>query len=300
MALMLRKVKRIVTGTAQVDGAGVELIRVIGKPDVEDFDPFLMLDAFDHDDPSKYTKGFPWHPHRGIETVTYLLEGEIEHGDSLDNRGIIRNGDCQWMTAGSGIIHQEMPQAQPKMLGVQLWVNLPARQKMTTPRYRDFTRADIPAVAEKGHTIRIISGSYRGVKGPMEEIAVQPTFLEVNVEAGETLSYKTEPDNTLFIYILKGSAALPADDEKVVKARHAMLFDAGDELKLSAGGEGLLMLLFSGKPLREPIAWGGPIVMNTREELSQAFKEIDAGTFIKEHGSDGKITGSRVNQGYYQ
>ncbi len=300
MTLMLRKIKRIVTGTAQVDGAGVELTRVIGKPDVEDFDPFLMLDAFDHDDPSKYTKGFPWHPHRGIETVTYLLEGEIEHGDSLDNKGIIKNGDCQWMTAGSGIIHQEMPQAQPKMLGVQLWVNLPARQKMATPRYRDFTSADIPAVAETGHTTRIISGSYQGVKGPMEEITVQPTFLEVNVKAGETFSYKTEPGDTLFIYILKGSAVLPADDGKVIEARHAVLFDTGDELKLSATGEGLLLLLFSGKPLHEPIAWGGPIVMNTREELALAFKEIDDGTFIKEHREDGTITGSRVNQGYYQ
>jgi quercetin 2,3-dioxygenase len=297
---MIRKVKRIVAGTRQVDGAGVELTRVIGKPDVEDFDPFLMLDAFDHDDPSKYTKGFPWHPHRGIETVTYLLEGEIDHGDSLGNSGVIKDGDCQWMTAGSGIIHQEMPQAQPKMLGVQLWVNLPARQKMTTPRYRDYTRADIPTVSEKGHTIRIISGSYRGVKGPMEEITVQPTFLEVTVKAGEPLSYKTEPGNTLFIYILKGSAALPADNNRVIEAKNAVLFDAGDEIKLSAGGKGLLMLLFSGKPLHEPIAWGGPIVMNTREELTQAFKEIDAGTFIKEHSSDGTITGSRVNQGFYQ
>lgn len=300
MALMLRKIKRIVTGTKEVDGAGVELTRVIGKPDVKDFDPFLMLDAFDHDDPSKYTKGFPWHPHRGIETVTYLLEGEIDHGDSLGNSGVIKDGDCQWMTAGSGIIHQEMPQAQPKMLGVQLWVNLPARQKMTTPRYRDYTRADIPTVSEKGHTIRIISGSYRGVKGPMEEITVQPTFLEVTVKAGEPFSYKTEPGNTLFIYILKGSAALPADNNRVIEAKNAVLFDARDEIKLSAGGEGLLLLLFSGKPLHEPIAWGGPIVMNTREELTQAFKEIDAGTFIKEHGSDGTITGSRVNQGFYQ
>ena len=204
------------------------------------------------------------------------------------------------MTAGSGIIHQEMPQAQPKMLGVQLWVNLPARQKMTTPRYRDFTRADIPAVAEKGYTIRIISGSYRGVKGPMEEITVQPTFLEIAIEAGETFSYTTEPGDTLFIYVLRGAAALPADDDRVIEAKHAVLFDAGDELKLSAGGEGLLMLLFSGKPLHEPIAWGGPIVMNTREELALAFKEIDAGTFIKEHSDDGTITGNGVNQGYYQ
>lgn len=297
---MLRKVRRIVTGTKQVDGAGVELTRVIGKPDVEDFDPFLMLDAFDHDDPSKYTKGFPWHPHRGIETVTYLLEGEIDHGDSLGNRGVIKDGDCQWMTAGSGIIHQEMPQAQPKMLGVQLWVNLPARQKMTTPRYRDFTRADIPAVKEAGHTIRIISGSYREVKGPMEEITVQPTFLEVTVEAGKPFNYKTEPGETLFIYILKGAATLPADNDRVIEARQAVLFDKGDELNLKATGNGLLMLLFSGKPLHEPIAWGGPIVMNTREELALAFKEIDEDTFIKEHRGDGTISGNRVNQGFYK
>ncbi len=171
---------------------------------------------------------------------------------------------------------------------------------MATPRYRDFTSADIPAVAETGHTIRIISGSYRGVKGPMEEITVQPTFLEVNVKAEETFSYITEPGDTLFIYILKGSAVLPADNGRVIEARHAVLFDTGDKLKLNATGEGLLILLFSGKPLHEPIAWGGPIVMNTHEEFTKAFKEIDEKTFIKEHLDDGTITGNRVNQWYYQ
>lgn len=296
---MLRKIKRIVRGTQQIDGAGVELTRVIGKPDVYDFDPFLMLDAFDHDDPTKYTRGFPWHPHRGIETVTYLLEGEIEHGDSLGNKGVINSGDCQWMTAGSGIIHQEMPQARPKMLGVQLWVNLPASHKMTAPRYRDFTRDDIPKIEQEDSIIRVISGQYNSISGPMEEITVQPTFLEVSIKPGREFTYETLIDNTLFIYILRGSTLLPADEKLNVPAGRAILFGEGEELKLEAGSDGLLMLLFSGKRLNESIAWGGPIVMNTKEELTQAFKEIDAGTFIKDHAKDGTIRGSKVHHDYY-
>lgn len=296
---MLRKMKRIVRGTQQMDGAGVELTRVIGKPDVYDFDPFLMLDAFDHDDPTKYTRGFPWHPHRGIETVTYLLEGEIEHGDSLGNKGVINSGDCQWMTAGSGIIHQEMPQARPEMLGVQLWVNLPAGHKMSVPRYRDFTRANIPMIEQEDSTIRVISGQYQGVSGPMEEITVQPTFLEVSIKPGRRFAYETLSDNTLFIYLLRGSTILPADEGMNLPAGRAILFGEGKELKLEAGPDGLLMLLFSGKRLNEPIAWGGPIVMNTKEELTRAFDEIDAGTFIKEHAKDGTIRGSKVHQDYY-
>lgn len=297
---MLRRIARVVTGEVKTDGAGVELVRVIGKPDVYDFDPFLMLDAFDHDNPEKYTKGFPWHPHRGIETVTYLLEGEIQHGDSLGNSGVIKDGDCQWMTAGSGIIHQEMPIARPKMLGVQLWVNLPAKHKMTAPRYRDFTRSDIPKVEKDRSTIRIVAGEYENTKGPMEEITVKPTFLEVSVKAGESFSFITEPTDTLFIYIIKGSVNIKAGPERLINARHAVLFGKGDELSLEAGNEELLFLLFSGKPLHEPITWGGPIVMNTAKELSHAFKEIEAGTFIKKHHADGSISSSEINQTFYR
>jgi quercetin 2,3-dioxygenase len=297
---MIRKVKRIVEGENKIDGAGVELIRVIGKPTVKDFDPFLMLDAFDHDNPDKYIKGFPWHPHRGIETVTYLLEGEIQHGDSLGNSGVIRDGDCQWMTAGSGIIHQEMPQAAPKMLGVQLWVNLPAKDKMIQPKYRDFTKADIPVVEKDEYTVNIVAGDFNGTLGPMEEITVQPTFLDVRVNALGSFSYKTDPDNTLFIYIIKGSATLEAENNRTLSSKKAILFGEGDELRLNAGSKGIQFLLFSGKPLNEPIAWGGPIVMNTHEELALAFKEIDNGTFIKKHHDDGTFSNSEVNKSFYR
>lgn len=297
---MLRKIKRVVAGKKETDGAGVELTRVIGKPDVYDFDPFLMLDAFDHDDPEKYIKGFPWHPHRGIETVTYLIEGEVAHGDSLGNSGTITDGDCQWMTAGSGIIHQEMPQPRPKMLGVQLWVNLPAADKMTAPRYRDFTADDLPLVDNGASAVRLIAGEFRGAKGPMEEITVRPTFIEVSLKAGGLFTFPTDPGDTLFIYIIRGSAVLEADAGRVVEPRRAVLFTGGDELRVKAGPEDLLFLLFAGRPLGEPIAWGGPIVMNTREELDEAFREIKAGTFIRKESRGDGVAAGEVNRDFYR
>lgn len=298
--MMKRSIRKVVSGEQKIDGAGVELIRVIGKPDVYDFDPFLMLDAFDHDDPQKYIKGFPWHPHRGIETVTYLLEGEIDHGDSLGNSGKIFDGDCQWMTAGSGIIHQEMPQPQPKMLGVQLWVNLPADNKMIQPKYRDFTAADIPVIDSGSSRVHLIAGDFQGKSGPMEEITVKPTFMDVAVQPKALFTFNSPPDYTLFIYILRGAALLGDEFDRIISEKKAVLFSRGVELELRAAEEGVRFLLFSGKPLQEPIAWGGPIVMNTHDELQQAFKEIEAGTFIKEHNSDGSIRGSRVNQNFYR
>ncbi len=298
---MLNMVKKIVKGEKKVDGAGVQLIRVIGKPDVYDFDPFLMLDAFDSDNPDTYIKGFPWHPHRGIETVTYLLEGEIDHGDSLGNSGVIRNGQCQWMTAGSGIIHQEMPQPAPRLLGTQLWVNLPAGDKMTVPKYRDFKSSDMPVVEDKGSIVRIIAGEFNGTKGPMEEITVQPTYLDVTVKSGCSFYYDADPENTLFIYIIHGSLIFPAEDSRILPAREAVLFERGDRLHLKAGSdEEVRLLLFSGKPLNEPIEWGGPIVMNTKEELNQAFKDIEEEAFIKEHLSDGTIRNKQVNKNFYK
>jgi len=297
---MLRKIKRVVAGKKETDGAGVELTRVIGKPDVYDFDPFLMLDAFDHDDPGKYVKGFPWHPHRGIETVTYLIEGEVAHGDSLGNSGTITDGDCQWMTAGSGIIHQEMPQPQPKMLGVQLWVNLPSADKMTAPRYRDFTAADLPLVDNGDSAVRLIAGEFRGSKGPMEEITVRPTFIEVSLKAGGSFSFFSEPGDTLFIYIIRGSAVLEADDDRVIEPRRAVLFTEGDELRVKAGPEDLLFLLFAGQPLGEPIAWGGPIVMNTKEELAEAFRELEEGTFIRKDQGPGGVAAGDVHRDFYR
>jgi redox-sensitive bicupin YhaK (pirin superfamily) len=276
-----RRVKRVVEGVETRDGAGVRLVRVIGKRDVLDFDPFLMLDAFDNDDPRDYVKGFPWHPHRGIETVTYLIEGNVEHGDSLGNAGVIGDGDCQWMTAGRGIVHQEMPKESSRMLGTQLWVNLPAKDKMTAPKYRDIKAADIPVIEEKGYTVRLIAGTYGGIKGPMEEIAVQPTYMDVEIEPTGEFSLDVSSDDTLFVYIVRGTAVLPADDNMSFPAKRAVLFGQGSRFEVKAGTDGLRLLLFSGKPLREPIAWGGPIVMNTKEELEQAFKEIDEGTFIR-------------------
>lgn len=297
---VFRKVKKTVKGENKFDGAGVQLIRVIGKPDVYDFDPFLMLDAFDNDDPETYIKGFPWHPHRGIETVTYLLKGEVEHGDSLGNSGVIRDGDCQWMTAGSGIIHQEMPQPAPKMLGTQLWINLPSKDKMTAPKYRDFTSSDMPLVESEDSTVRIIAGDYDSIKGPMEEITVQPTYLDITINPGSSFNYSLDPDDTLFIYIIHGLIYLPAEDNKELPPRQAVLFERGDKLHIQAGDNTARLLLFSGKPLNEPIEWGGPIVMNTKEELRQAFKDIDEGTFIKDRSGGEKVVGSKVNEGFWQ
>ena len=278
---MLRTVKKIVTGSQQVDGAGVELVRVIGNRTVKDFDPFLMLDAFDSKDPADYVKGFPWHPHRGMETVTYLIQGDIEHEDSMGNTGEILDGCCQWMTAGSGIMHQEMPKAAEHMLGVQLWLNLPKKDKMTAPRYRDIKADMIPKVAEHGARISIISGKYKQTLGPVTGDYVKMLFLDVTLEAGVEWKLETEADDTLFIYIVEGEGFFENSDQNVQFARSAVLFNRGGGFFAKASKMGIRFLLFSGKPLKEPVAWGGSIVMNTEEELDTAFKEIRNGTFIK-------------------
>ncbi|NTV78037.1 MAG: pirin family protein [Clostridiales bacterium] len=277
----MRKIKRVVTGSTQYDGAGVKLVRVIGNTTVVDFDPFLMLDAFDSIDPQDYIKGFPWHPHRGIETVTYLINGCIEHGDSLSNSGTIGDGCCQWMTAGSGILHQEMPKTSPRMLGVQLWLNLPKKDKMTTPQYRDIKAEMVPLVEMEGTKVRIISGEYQQVAGPSMGDYVKTLFLDVAMEKESTWQLRVDSEATLFIYIVEGSGCFDDGDEEVHMSRRAILFEQGDTFFAKAGDEGLRFFLFSGKPLKEPIAWGGPIVMNTREELEHAFLELEQGTFIK-------------------
>lgn len=276
---MIREIRRMVTGSRQTDGAGVHLVRVIGSSDVEEFDPFLMLDAFDSRDPRDYIRGFPWHPHRGIETVTYLVAGEIQHGDSLGNNGVIRDGGCQWMTAGGGILHQEMPQASPRMLGLQLWLNLPCRDKFAPPQYRDLSGDRIPRVQEQGARIGVISGSYGKTTGPTQGDYVQATMLDVELESGAEFCLPVDSEATLFIYIMEGAGKFGSADKEVA-SRHALLFGEGDTFHAQAGGAGLHFVLFAGRPLREPIAWGGPIVMNTREELEQAFEEIENGTFI--------------------
>ena len=277
----IRKIKRTISGQHQTDGAGVKLVRVIGYHDVKDCDPFLMMDAFDSIDPEDYVRGFPWHPHRGIETVTYLIHGDIEHGDSLGNKGSIQDGDCQWMTAGSGIIHQEMPKASPRMLGVQLWLNLPAQDKMTGPHYRDISNAKIPVIKEEENIIRVIAGSYKETAGAVEGDYVKPLFLDVELPRGKVWELTLKPEDNLFVYILQGAGWFEKDSEAFTTEKHALLFDEGDAFWVKAGADGIRFLLLSAKPLREPVAWGGPIVMNTREELEQAFREIDEGTFIK-------------------
>lgn len=276
----LRRIKRVITGERAIDGAGVHLVRVFGYHDTRDFDPFLMLDAFDSHNPEDYTKGFPWHPHRGIETITYLVEGNIEHGDSLGNTGNILSGDCQWMTAGSGIIHQEMPLACKRMLGCQLWLNLPAKDKMTPPQYHALTADNIPLIQEEGACIRVISGTYKDVTGAMNGDFVAAAYLDVELSSSSEWSVNTKGTDCVFAYILQGEAVFE-DGKESIAEKHAILFDNGDYIHVKTAGQGVRFLLLSAAPLGEPIAWGGPIVMNTKEELSQAFRELDDGSFIK-------------------
>ncbi len=284
-----RKCMQIVRGKHAVDGAGVHLRRVLGYRNIHDFDPFLMLDGFDSKNPEDYIRGFPWHPHRGIETVTYLLQGEIEHSDSLGNRGVIHNLECQWMTAGSGIVHQEMPVASAHLLGCQLWVNLPRKEKMTQPAYRDIRQDDVSEITEEDATIRVLSGKYKNMHGAVKGEYVGVQYLDVTLKPNATWHYHETPnDHTLFLYLIEGSVA--ADDllSEFEEKACAMLMTASntsetgfDEVVVKAGSDGARFLLIAAKPLKEPVAWGGPIVMNTREELQQAFADLDNNTFIK-------------------
>jgi len=279
-----RTVKKVVTGFNAVDGAGVHLVRVLGFSTVSDFDPFLLLDAFDSVDPGEYTKGFPWHPHRGIETVTYLIHGDIEHGDSLGNKGSILDGGCQWMTAGSGIIHQEMPQASPRMLGLQLWINLPANEKMTKPAYRDLTAERIPVVDESGTRVAVLSGFYKDSPGAMKADYVDATMLDIALDPGASVNIPVPEGDTVFVYIIDGAVSFSGGGAgDFLDRRRAVLLAAGDTVRLSAPEDrSSRCVLFSGPPLGEPVAWGGPIVMNTQAELDAAFSEIRNNTFIRE------------------
>ncbi len=279
---MLRTIRKTVKGTTQYDGAGVKLVRVIGNNDTAEFDPFLMLDAFDSTHPDDYTKGFPWHPHRGIETVTYLIKGDIEHEDSLGNKGSILDGCCQWMTAGSGIMHQEMPHASDRMLGVQLWLNLPRRDKMTQPQYRDISADMIPKIIENGCKVGVISGNYNATAGAVMGNYVAAMFLDVELQPGAQWKLKTKHDDTLFVYIIEGEGWLEEEkSENRQSEKSAVLFNTGDNIIAIASQKGMRFLLFTAPPLKEPVAWGGPIVMNTRQELELAFRELKNNTFIK-------------------
>lgn len=277
----IRDVRKIVKGTKATDGAGVKLVRVIGYNDTKEFDPFLMLDAFDSINPDDYTRGFPWHPHRGIETITYLISGEIEHGDSLGNKGSILDGDCQWMTAGAGIIHQEMPKASNRMLGAQLWLNLPAMYKLAPPKYRDIRKDSIPVIGEENSVVRIISGTYKGTPGAILGDYIDALYLDVEVGRDGQWSMDTDEEATVFVYIIQGQVGFKPDTDEFIPEKTAVLFNQGNTIQVKASGQGARFLLMSARPLREPIAWGGPIVMNTREELQKAFEELEDGTFIK-------------------
>ena len=278
-----RKIRKVVTGNPAVDGAGVRLVRVLGHRDVEDFDPFLLLDAFDSTNPDDYVKGFPWHPHRGIETVTFLVEGDIEHGDSLGNKGSILDGGCQWMTAGSGIVHQEMPRAAPRMLGLQLWINMPAARKMTAPKYGDLPRESIPVTEEPGARIAVVGGAFRGRPGAKKGEHVDATLLDIALEPGAAIEIPLPPGDNAFVYILAGSVSFDAPETGTFQERRrAVLLSGGEAVRLTAAQSApARCVLCSGAPLGEPIAWGGPIVMNTRAELDLAFRELDEGSFLK-------------------
>jgi quercetin 2,3-dioxygenase len=284
-----RTCTQIVRGQHAIDGAGVRLRRVLGLSTIKDFDPFLMLDGFDSLDPEDYIRGFPWHPHRGIETVTYLLKGEIEHGDSLGNRGFIRDLQCQWMTAGSGIIHQEMPKASERMLGCQLWVNLPKKGKMTHPAYRDIKKEDVSTVQEIDATVRVLSGKYKDHRGAVKGEYLKVLYLDIELKPNSVWRYQeTSNDQTLFLYLIEGALAADSELEKFEEKTCAILMSSSsvnnsdhDEVVVKAGTEGARFFLIAAKPLKEPVAWGGPIVMNTNEELEKAFRELDNKTFIK-------------------
>ncbi|MGI6175742.1 MAG: pirin family protein [Christensenellales bacterium] len=274
---MERKVLQKVRGQKAIDGAGVHLTRVLGRDTVQAFDPFLMLDSFDSKNPSDYIAGFPTHPHRGIETITYLIEGRIDHEDSLGNAGVIRAGQSQWMTAGNGILHQEMPQPSERMLGTQLWLNLPAKDKMAAPHYFDITQHMIGVVKEENAVVRVIAGEYKGTKGVTPPF-IQASYYDIELHEGAAIRLDTKADETAFIFLIEGDALI---EQQRVPEKTAVLFTKGDYLSIAAPqGQKLRFLFHSARPLRESVAWGGPIVMNTQEELQQAFAELKAGTFI--------------------
>lgn len=284
-----RNVVKVLSGEPVIEGAGVHLRRVFGFQETSLFDPFLLLDDFRSDSPEEFLSGFPWHPHRGIETITYVLKGDVEHGDSLGNTGVISSGDVQWMTAGSGIIHQEMPKGDGNgsMYGFQLWANLPANQKMMPPRYRDIGAADIPEVElENGIKIKIIAGRVSGVSGPVDDIVIDPEYLDCLLPPATRFIHETKRGYTALLYIIDGKGSVA---ETSVSNGTLVLFGDGDELAVTASGSsGLRFLLLSGKPLKEPVAWRGPIVMNTQQELEQAFKELRDETFIKLRNTEGR------------
>ena len=304
--MSIRPIKQLLRATPTVEGAGVKLRRAFGFGKTESFDPFLLLDDFRNENPEDYLAGFPWHPHRGIETITYVLAGSVDHGDSMGNRGSITTGDVQWMTAGRGIIHQEMPHGDSggRMHGFQLWANLPSSLKMTAPRYQDIKSNEIPELIEDdGTRVRVVCGSYGNASGPVDQISAEPQYLDVSVPPDRRVSLRVETTRHAFAYVFAGSGRFahasgpqPVATETVAAGgasaggliadlaedRCLVLFDSGDEVSVQAGPAGVRFLLISGQPLSEPVAWYGPIVMNTEEELRRAFTQLRDGTFLQQ------------------
>jgi quercetin 2,3-dioxygenase len=300
-----RHIRKVVKGRPTVEGAGVRLHRAIGFGSPQLYDPFLLLDDFSSSVPSDYVKGFPWHPHRGMETITYVLRGEVEHGDSLGNRGVIASGDVQWMTAGSGIVHQEMPRgdAQGALQGFQLWANLPAARKMMDPRYRGVASGHIPEVTDdrSGARIRIVAGRVGAVTGPVRDVVTGPEYLDVTVPPAASFNHRTVRGHTVFAYVFEGRGVFcqqkdpygydeeganyfDMERDRLIGPRHLVLFGDGDAVNVTTEEAPVRFLLVSGEPIREPVAWYGPIVMNTQEELRTAFDELERGTFVKVRG----------------
>lgn len=296
-----RRIRKVVRSVPTIEGAGVHLKRAFGYNECPTLDPFLLLDDFHSSNPADYVRGFPWHPHRGIETITYMRAGSVEHGDSMNNRGVISEGDVQWMTAGSGVIHQEMPKGREGglMRGFQLWANLPGSHKMMGPRYREVRKEDIPElVLEAGVRVKVIAGEIEGVKGPVEDIVTCPRYLDITLPPRAAFSCPTVRGQRVFAYVTDGEGWFdenrnPYDFEIketnyfsftrdcLIGAENLVLYEDGDLLRITAGNSPLVFLLVSGVPIEEPVAWYGPIVMNTRAELKTAFEEYEQGTFIK-------------------
>jgi redox-sensitive bicupin YhaK (pirin superfamily) len=282
----VREIAKVLKNKPTIEGAGVHLKRVFGYHEVPMLDPFLLLDDFGSNNPDDYLAGFPWHPHRGIETVTYMLQGEVEHGDSIGNSGIIKSGDVQWMTAGNGIIHQEMPKRhEGYMRGFQLWVNLPSSSKMMNPRYRDVIKDTIPQISpQKDVNIKIISGDIGGAKGPVQDLVVDTEYIDVTVAPNAEFEHPTRKGYKSFAYIIDGSGYFDLKKNKLHDNGYIVIYEDGDKVKITSADNSLRFLFISGKPLGEPVAWYGPIVMNTQEELDLAFSEYRSGTFIKYRG----------------
>ena len=275
---MKRFVEKVIESQQVIEGAGVRLKRVLGNDKTSTLDPFLLLDHFGSDDPKDYIKGFPWHPHRGMETVTYMRAGEVEHGDSIGNSGVIRSGDVQWMTAGSGILHQEMPRKYNGLMqGFQLWVNLPASKKMTDPKYRGIIKEEIPIVQKNGLKIKVISGKIDETIGPVRDLSIDIEYFDVKLTSNKIFEHATERTHTVFAYVVSGTIDV---HNKTIAHGHCTIFSNGDMVRIGSK-DGARFLFVTGEPLKEPVAWRGPMVMNTQEELNKAFAEFNAGTFIK-------------------